>query len=174
MSFATAEGPDAPARQVLDAGLGERLIDPIAHRSRWNSDVFQPERNLTLDGVVHGLQLWVLEDKPDCAGQDSSRRHDSVQPGDFRRAGDASSVKVRDQTVQHAQQRGLPTARWPGHQRDRVRDVDAHVIERRRGAAGVPVREVAQARRRHVSTGVNKRRQAATAGAWIAGRVNDG
>src|SRR5438128_12028822 len=87
---------------------------------------------------------------------------------------DASAVKMRHEPVQHPEEGRLPSSRGSGDHRDSIAEVKAHAVERGERAVRIPVREVGQARRGHISTGMNKRRHATKPGRSICGAINEG
>ena len=159
---------------MLGACLDEGLIDARVHLVGAHAHVLQPERDLALDGVVDGLELRVLEDKPDRTREKARGRGDDVEAGDLGRARDAAAMKVRHEAVQHAQQGGLAAARWSSDKGHPLADDKADVMQRRHRGAWIPICEVGQTRRRQTNTGANKRRQETSAGRSIRGATSEG
>ena len=88
---------------MLRAGLRQRIFDPRRHRQGGDPDIFQAKGDLALHSVVNGLELRVLEHKPDGTREASCRRCDHVKAFDFGVPGDATSVEVGHQAVKHAE-----------------------------------------------------------------------
>ena len=103
LALAAAQGANASTDQVLRACLRQRIVDPRRHRQGGDPDIFQTKCDLALHGVVDGLELRVLEHKPDGTGEAACRRSDHVKAFDFSVPGDATSVEVGHQAVKHAE-----------------------------------------------------------------------
>ena len=58
----------------------ECLADALRHRCRRHGDVLEPERDVTLHGRIHGLQLGVLKHESDLGGEHPRCCGDDVVP----------------------------------------------------------------------------------------------
>src|SRR5258707_10046407 len=85
-----------------------------ADLDRRDRAVLEAERALGIDSSVNGLQLGVLEDEADLAGEPAGRGRDDVQADDLRVARDEAAVEMRYQSVEDAQPRRLAATRWAG------------------------------------------------------------
>ena len=75
------------------------------------ADVLEPERDVTLDGRIHGLQLGVLKHESDLGGEHPRGRGDDVVSQHLGPSADGAAMEMRHQPVEDAQERRLPRAR---------------------------------------------------------------
>src|SRR5205809_1460923 len=174
LPLAAAQGAQAALEEVTRAHLLQGCLDAGGHRPRRHAEVLQAERDLALHGVIDRLQLGVLEDETDAARHHPRGRGDDIEARRLGGSADAPAVKMRHEPVEDAQQRRLAAARRPGDERQACVELDGHVGERRPGGAGVRVREVGQARRRHTTTGVTSSSQTANARTSTEGAISEG
>ncbi len=78
LALAARERRNRAAPEMRDPSTFERLADPAEHQRRRCPDVLEPERNITLDARIHGLQFRILKHEPDTGGEHPRRRGDHV------------------------------------------------------------------------------------------------
>src|SRR5207248_3430685 len=95
LALTAAERAEPAVSEVVRPGLVERIVDQAGHGRGGHARVLEPERDLSLDGVVDRLELWVLEDEAHMAGEHARRRADDVEAGGLGGPRDAAAVAVR-------------------------------------------------------------------------------
>src|ERR1019366_1941616 len=105
------------------------VADPTEYLAAGDAEVLQPKGDVTLDGRVDGLQLRVLKDESDIAGELSGRGVDHLATEDACAASDHPAVEVRDEPVADPQQGGLAAPRGAGEERQAGGDLQVHPVE---------------------------------------------
>ena len=165
LPLAARERRQAAAAEPERADPIQRLLDAAGHRPGLHAEVLEPEGDLAVDEIEHGLRLQVLEDEPDLVGQPPGRRAQHVEAADHGAAADATSVQMRHEPVAEPQERRLAAARGAGDDRQPGPERNRRAAQRRDGGARVRIGQLVDRDRRHRQRG----RSRSTAGSTSSG-----
>src|ERR1019366_7765906 len=107
----------------------ESVADPAEHLPTGDTEVLQPKGGVALDGGVDRLQVRVLEDEADLAGELPGRGADHLAAEDACAPPDLPTVEVGDEPVADPQQGGLAAPRCAGEERQAGGDLQVHPVE---------------------------------------------
>ena len=145
-------------QQRVDAERERDLLDAARDRGGAVAAALERERELGAHRAHHQLRLGVLEEH---AGERAEARRPvlaGVEAGERDATGEMPAVEVRHEAAGGPQQRRLAVAGEAREQAELARlDLDADVLERRRGDAGVGVADLLEAQQRRAHRSIPRR-----------------
>jgi hypothetical protein len=130
LALPATQRPNSAPAQVLDTGGVQRFVNARGHFARWKSDVLKAERDFTIDNVVNGLKLRILEDEAHISRHVPGWSCDDVEANHRCPTGDPATVEMRDEAVEDPEQRRLTATGGTGDNCQPMVDLEPHVAQR--------------------------------------------